>query len=127
MRYLTIRDYARALRREQTAAEAVVWEVVRARRLGGLKFSRQYVIQHNVVDDKPKYYIADFYCDALQLVLEIDGEVHADQFDYDQLREAHLNQLGYTVIRYTNHQILHDFDRTLQDLKTQIYLLKYTV
>jgi very-short-patch-repair endonuclease len=65
-------------------------------RLAGLKFRRQAVIDG---------YIADFLCPALALVIEVDGASHVDP-ERDALRDARLNQFGYTVVRFANWQVL---------------------
>jgi very-short-patch-repair endonuclease len=72
------REIARTLRREMTPQERRVWEAVRGRRLGGFKFRRQQVIDG---------FIADFYCDRVGVVLELDGRVHEDQAEYDAHRD----------------------------------------
>ena len=61
---------ARGLRRNMTEAEEVLWEHLRNRRLEGLKFRRQQVIEGFVVD---------FFCHELKLVVETDGEIHNTQ------------------------------------------------
>jgi YD repeat-containing protein len=70
-------ERARALRKESTLTEEIVWRWLRNRRFGDWKFRRQYPIGP---------YIADFYCDALKLVIEIDGETHDYSFEYDERR-----------------------------------------
>ena len=74
-------EQARHMRADPTQAEALLWEKLRKRQLGGLKFRRQHVIH---------FFIVDFYCPAAKLVLEIDGSVHAEEEEYDQEREAYL-------------------------------------
>jgi very-short-patch-repair endonuclease len=95
---------ARGLRREQTAAEARLWEQLRANRLNGLRFRRQQVIDG---------FIVDFYCNALRLVIEIDGPIHDGQVDDDQEREYVLTGRGLTFLRFTNDQVLHDLPSVL--------------
>lgn len=63
------RDIARAMRRTPTPSEALAWDLLRGRRLRGLKFRRQQPIEG---------FVADFYCAELRLALEIDGESHAN-------------------------------------------------
>jgi len=67
--------------------------VLRNRNLGEYKFRRQHPIG---------YFIVDFYCAKARLVIEVDGDSHAAQEDYDQARTDWLNDRGYTVIRFTN-------------------------
>ena len=73
------------------------------RRLSGYKFRRQVPIEK---------YIVDFYCHELKLVIELDGDVHAEteQFEHDQKRDARLRELGFTVIRFSNDVMYNDSD-----------------
>jgi len=97
-------DRARGMRSEPTRTEALLWEKLRKRQLGGLKFRRQHIIH---------VFIADFYCPAAKLVIEIDGPVHAVQEDYDQEREACLKALGYEVVRFSNEDVKGEMEMTL--------------
>ncbi len=86
---------ARELRREPTPAERHAWSLIQNRQLLGLKFRRQHVLHG---------FIVDFYCPALKLVLELDGDPHdgAMQAGYDAARTACLKSAGYQVIRIRN-------------------------
>jgi very-short-patch-repair endonuclease len=91
-------------RREQRAApsriERALWSVLRDRRFHGLKFRRQHSIGP---------YIADFFCEALQLVVEADGLVHADsdQSAYDVRRDQWMREQGYVVVRLPQDEIIN--------------------
>ncbi|MBN1137749.1 MAG: DUF559 domain-containing protein [Anaerolineae bacterium] len=87
---------ARQLRHPQTPAEGVLWARLRDRRLGGYKFRRQHPVGR---------FIVDFFCDACHLVVEIDGDSHLDQVEYDAERTAWLEAQGYRVIRFTNREV----------------------
>lgn len=80
-------------------AEAAIWELLRGRRLGELKFRRQAPIGS---------YVADFFCPALKLVLELDGGVHALREEADARRDAWLKASGYTVLRFQNEAVLRN-------------------
>src|SRR5580704_17201246 len=84
-------ERARALRRDQTDAEGRLWGELRNRRRGGWKWPRQAPIGS---------FIADFYCPAAQLVVELDGSQHLDQVDYDARRTGYLERLGLKVLRF---------------------------
>jgi very-short-patch-repair endonuclease len=60
---------ARDLRKRQTPAERIFWKLLRDRRLKSLKFRRQFPIGP---------FVADFCCHAIRLVIELDGDVHAE-------------------------------------------------
>lgn len=69
---------ARDLRARQTKAESLLWYVLRARRLCGLKFRCQYPIEP---------FIADFACIEKKLVVEIDGGYHDYTYEDDVSRQ----------------------------------------
>ena len=85
-------DRARDLRLTDSRAEQAVWELLRAHRMGGLKFRRQHPIGP---------YFADFACVARKLVIEVDGEHHALQREADSRRTDFLEQAGWRVIRFS--------------------------
>jgi very-short-patch-repair endonuclease len=89
----------RAQRRAQMQIEAALWNVLRDRRFKGLKFRRQVSIGP---------YIADFHCDALRLIVEADGPVHAqpDQAAHDVIRDRWLKAGGFVVVRLPEDEIL---------------------
>jgi very-short-patch-repair endonuclease len=90
---------ARRLRKDQTLAEKVVWNLVRNRRLGGFRFLRQVPIDR---------YFADFVCEAAKLIVELDGAAHDGREDYDDWRTGTLELFGYVVLRFPNQQVLAD-------------------
>jgi type I restriction enzyme, S subunit len=90
---------AREMRKKQTPAEDLFWELVRNRRFMDLKFRRQ----HQFGD-----YVADFYCHEHRLVIELDGGVHDAQHKKDHKRDAWMKAQGYTVLRFKNEQLLDD-------------------
>ena len=99
-----IQERARMLRQEMTSAEKLLWAHLRDRQLEGLKFYRQRPLRQ---------FIADFYCAASRLVIEIDGGIHDTQPDRDEARTEELERLGYRVIRFQNEQVLHQLDQVL--------------
>jgi very-short-patch-repair endonuclease len=93
------------LRQRMTPAERRLWQALRADRLSGLRFRRQHAIGPFVVD---------FYCAAHRLVIEVDGEVHLTQAEYDAVRSQQLNEYGYRVLRFTNQEIMHLLPNVLE-------------
>ena len=63
-------------------------------------------------------YIVDFYCPSARLIVELDGSQHFEdeQENYDRLRDAALCEMGFTVKRYTNLEIWHNFHGVCQDI-----------
>jgi very-short-patch-repair endonuclease len=102
---------ARELRRELTPAERVLWSRLRAGRLDGLRFRRQQVIDG---------YIADFYCHAAPLVVEVDGPVHAEQSDYDAARDRALTARGLQILRLSNATITTDLPAALAEIRAAV-------
>lgn len=102
--------YARENRKEATNAESFLWEILRNRKLNGLKFRRQHPIE-----DK---YVLDFYCAEHRLVVEIDGGYHLgeDQIEYDEGRSFELAELGLSVLRFTNEEVILETERVLQQI-----------
>jgi very-short-patch-repair endonuclease len=95
------RDRARRLRRDQTEAEARLWEVLRAGRLEGWKWRRQAPVGP---------FIVDFLCLEAGLAVELDGGVHAERVEYDARREAYLRRAGLQVLRFWNAEVMEDRD-----------------
>lgn len=95
----TLIDRARDLRRDMTPAEKLLW--FNCLRLLPVKFRRQRPFGR---------FIVDFYCPVLKLVVEVDGESHFDEqgLAYDRERSVFLENLGLTVVRFTNHEVLHN-------------------
>ena len=93
------------MRSIQTAPEQRLWLALRAKRFEGAKFRRQVVIGR---------YIADFACRTpAMLIVELDGETHADRRRYDEVRTAFLEERGYRVIRFGNHEVMGNLDGVL--------------
>jgi len=109
---------ARRLRRNQTEAEKAFWLLVRNRNFMGLKFRRQYPI-HFVHNNRRRFFIADFYCHELRLIVEIDGGIHKFQRNYDSLRTHILEELKYSVVRFSN-KIALDSDLVSLLLKEKV-------
>jgi very-short-patch-repair endonuclease len=96
-------DFARALRRERTDAEARLWSRLRGRRLNGFKFRRQQPVGP---------YTLDFYCHDRQLVVELDGGQHSSPENvlHDEARTEYLASHGLAVVRFWNHHVLTETD-----------------
>ncbi len=108
--YGLLKDHAEEMRKNPTEAESVLWNALRAKGIG-IKFRQQHIIED---------YIVDFYCNEYKLIVEVDGGNHnsQEQSAYDAERTSRLNELGYTELRFTNEEILHDLDNVLKKIKT---------
>lgn len=108
----------RELRKNSTHTEKIFWEAVRNRKFMGKKFNRQFPLFYDM-GGKESFYIADFYCHELKLIIEIDGGYHEKQKEYDKPRTEDINDLGLTVIRFTNSEISTDLHKCLSIIKMQ--------
>ncbi|QDT64195.1 endonuclease domain-containing protein [Calycomorphotria hydatis] len=90
---------ARKLRKDMTGPERVLWKLLRDRSLAHLKFRRQVPIGR---------FIVDFFCHSASLVLELDGESHADRGEYDLERQKLIELEGYRVLRISNDDVLKE-------------------
>jgi very-short-patch-repair endonuclease len=95
---------ARGLRQRSTDAERLVWQHLRDRRLGGLKFRRQHPVGR---------YIVDFVCPECRLVVELDGSQHMVNRTADAKRTRDLAQAGYRVLRFWDNDVLRNTDAVL--------------
>ncbi len=104
---------AKELRDNQTSAEALLWNRLSKSQLCGFRFKRQQPISG---------FIADFYCHASKLVIEVDGSVHniEAQKEYDRNRTVELENLGLTVIRFTNSEIMNELETILEKIKKHL-------
>lgn len=106
MRYFDTLQMARDHRKNPTDAEKVFWEKARGRKLFGLKFNRQFLIEYKEILGNKLYYIADFHNFEFKLIIEIDGSIHQEQIEYDKERENDIKALGYKVLRFSNDEVL---------------------
>jgi very-short-patch-repair endonuclease len=99
--------FARSLRQSTTDAEQLLWRLLRNRRLAGYKFRRQHPIPP---------YILDFYCDAAQLAIELDGGQHNtdEARARDEIRTSFLASRGIQVLRFWNDVVLTETDAVLE-------------
>jgi very-short-patch-repair endonuclease len=86
-----------------TPAEKLLWERIRDKRLDGMKFRRQQVIAG---------FIADFYCHAFALALELDGATH--EKEHDAYRDAAFAAKGIRTLRIANAEVYQDVENVLQ-------------
>jgi very-short-patch-repair endonuclease len=100
---------ARALRRDATEAEKVLWRGLRA--LSGTKWRRQVPVGP---------YFADFLCFGAKLIVEADGGQHADAAEYDARRTRFLEAQGYRVIRFWNNDVLANLNGVLEQISLSL-------
>jgi very-short-patch-repair endonuclease len=103
-------ERARGFRREMSAGEAKLWQWLRGRKFEDLKFRRQVPIGR---------YVADFYCEAHKLFVEVDGGQHqlALQKIRDAQRDAYLAANGCKVVRVPALEVLNDVGASLARIR----------
>jgi len=99
---------ARALRKQQTDAEQKLWFHLRANRFGDVKFKRQKPIGP---------YVVDFVAVNEKLVIELDGGQHQERMVHDQARTRYLENCGYRVLRFWNHEFLLEPQAVLERIR----------
>ena len=101
------------MRKNPIQAERAMWKILRKFRQSGFPFRRQHPIE---------FYIADFYCHSLRLVIEVDGEIHTEKEiqSHDEGRTGELERFGIIVLRFTNSQIFHDRDLVVEKINATI-------
>ncbi|MEZ5942581.1 MAG: endonuclease domain-containing protein [Planctomycetaceae bacterium] len=102
-------EHAREQRRNATQPEKKLWMALRDRGLAGLKFRRQFPVDN---------YIADFACVEKKLIIEVDGDSHADQYSHDMTRQETLERAGWRVERVGNDDILQNLEGVLMQVIT---------
>lgn len=98
-------ELKRMLRKQQTPAEAKLWEALRNRKLNGMKWRRQANID---------LYIADFLCVEPRIIIEVDGGIHDQQQQNDRLRTEIIGDHDYKVIRFKNEEVPQELPRVLR-------------
>jgi DNA polymerase-3 subunit alpha len=94
-------EHAKELRQNLTDAEQLLWSILRMKQLEDVKFRRQHPVGP---------YIVDFASIEAGLIIELDGGQHAEQQTYDEQRTAFLNEAGFNVLRFWNHEVLENIE-----------------
>jgi very-short-patch-repair endonuclease len=104
---------AKQLRKDETEAEKILWARLNRNQIEGLQFRRQHPLNT---------FIADFYCAKVKLVIEIDGNIHdiPEYHIHDEGRSSMLEDLGITVIRFTNEQTMDEIDYVIKQIETTV-------
>ena len=98
-----------------TKSEACLWKYVLSNgQMRGYVFRRQPPVLN---------YIADFYCQPLKLIIEVDGITHDDDraVEYDRKRDENLNNAGFTVLRFSASDVLRRISFVRESIEDWIY------
>lgn len=107
----SLKPVAKRLRQEMTKSEVCLWKyALRAKQMKGYTFNRQRPIGN---------YIVDFVCKELKIVIELDGISHLfeDVQAKDRVKEDFLNSLGYTVLRFSDEEVLNDMRNVIMEIE----------
>jgi len=118
-RWMDKKTYADTLRKNMTPAELALWKLLERK---AKDWGVSIKAQEPVIG-----YVADFLCEDVGLVIEVDGRIHTrkDVRQNDRRRTRHLNNAGYVVVRYTNlqclkspHQVIQAIFHAIRQLRT---------
>ena len=112
-RYNILKGFAKENRNNMTTAEKILWEELKNSKTG-YKFRRQ----HPIGD-----YIADFICIKKKLVIEVDGGYHntMEQQQDDAVRTIDIENMEYSVIRFTNDEVENNTQTVMLKIKEILY------
>jgi very-short-patch-repair endonuclease len=108
----TFRQRARELRKSSTLSEILLWGHLKNKKMLGLDFNRQTVINNQ--------YIADFCCLKQNIIIEVDGVTHEDKEDYDIKRHNYLVELGFAVIHINDLDVKTNTGNVIEMLHSTI-------
>ena len=104
-------EAARILRKNMTFQEKLLWDRLKLKQVFGLRFRRQHPID---------FFIADFYCHQARLVIEIDGEIHSRQREYDEGRSAEMGKYFIKIIRFTNSEVENNIEKVINYIEDEV-------
>lgn len=111
-----LKELARQLRNNSTKSEIKLWQKLKRGQMYGYDFHRQKPIDN---------YIVDFFCNKLQLAIELDGYSHEilEVWEKDKVKTKKLNELNIRILRFSDYQVMNDIDNILRTIED--YILNY--
>jgi very-short-patch-repair endonuclease len=108
---------ARHLRNNSTKAEVKLWSYLKGKQLKGYDFHRQKPIDN---------YIVDFFCNKMKLAIELDGYTHIfeEVYDKDKSKEKRLDELGITILRFKDEDVMNNIEGVLARIEDSIKILE---
>lgn len=112
LNYKLLKDNAKKMRKFPTQAESIIWDYLKRNQLN-IKFRRQHIIGE---------YIVDFVDLKSKTVIEIDGGYHNinEQIIADKERTSYLEGEGYSILRFSNEEIIHNISNVIFRIKDYI-------
>ncbi len=108
--YTVVKNVQNVLKKNLTPAEKILWEYLRGKATGH-KIRRQHIISG---------FVADFICLEKQTIIEIDGSAHNSQKEHDALRTKELEKLGFTIIRFSNQEVVENPEKVAKNIQTYL-------
>ena len=114
-----IKEASKNLRRNMTESEKILWEKLKAKKLEDIKFVRQIPIyvftEYSWLD---RYVIPDFLAKDNKIIIEIDWSIHnlKEVYELDKIKEELLQNRWYTILRFTNQQVIQNIDEILDKI-----------
>ncbi len=106
-----LKQKARELRNNSTATEIKLWKFLKGRQMCGYDFHRQKPL------DK---YIVDFFCNELNLAIEIDGSSHVGKEEYDKRRQDDLESIGIKFLRFDDDDVMFNVEKVVTAIEEWI-------
>jgi very-short-patch-repair endonuclease len=108
-----LQAFANENRKQMTKAEACLWKYALKAKMTGYTFNRERPVLN---------YIADFMCKELKLIIEVDGSIHhlPEVHQNDVVRQQALENAGFTVIRFTNDEVLTQIEGVKRKIEEMI-------
>ncbi|HLP49447.1 MAG TPA: endonuclease domain-containing protein [Chitinophagales bacterium] len=108
-----LKQLARNLRNNSTQSEIKLWLSLKDRQMMGYDFHRQKPVDN---------YILDFFCHELMLGIELDGFTHhfEEVYEKDKKKEERLNELGITVLRFNDSDVMNNLTGVWRTIETWI-------
>jgi len=105
-----LKELARQLRNNSTKSEIILWLKLKGKQMYGYDFHRQKPIDN---------FIIDFFCHELMLAVEVDGYSHEilEVYNKDVKKDKKLNEIGITVLRFSDYQVLKEMDNVLRAIE----------
>ena len=103
----------KALRKEMSNAEVILWNHVKGRQIKNKKFRRQFGVGR---------YVIDFYCPEIKLAIEVDGDTHdsPDEIEYDKTRQLEIENYKIVFLRIKNEEVFKNIDEVILKIENKI-------
>ena len=106
-----LKERARFLRNNSALSEVLLWNHLKQKQMKGFDFHRQKPIDS---------FIVDFYCPALMLAIEIDGDSHIFREACDVSRQRRLEKMGIQMLRFDDLDVKFHMEAVLKSIEQWI-------